>query len=106
MKFHIDISVFLRSGGPFAHIAGTLELDMVPSVGDTLSFVTPKETGATKPHAFVGLLRVEDRVISAAGGAPASLVLEDLYFDSAEDAQDTARYLESGFGLTTAGTRT
>jgi hypothetical protein len=99
MKFNIDISVFLRSGGPFGHVSGTLELEVAPSVGDTLSFVKPGDAGQSRPHAFAGLLRVEERVISAAGGAPVSLVLEDLYFDSAEDAQETGRYLESGFGF-------
>ena len=99
MKLNIDISVFIRSGGSFGHISGTLELDMLPSVGDTISFVDARNTTVPKPHAFLGLLRVEDRVISAAGGAPVSLMLEDLYFDAVEDAQLTGRYLESGFGF-------
>jgi len=97
MQFNIDISVFMRSGGAFGHISGMLELDMVPSVGDTLSFVDAKPGATARPHAFVGLLRVEDRVLSAGSRAPVSLMLEDLYFDSAEDAQEAGRYLESGF---------
>lgn len=99
MKFSIDISIFIRSGSPFGHVSGALELAMVPMVGDTVSFVDAGATSAPKPHAFLGLLKVEERVIPAAGGATVSLVLEDLYFDSAEDAQDAGRYLESGFGL-------
>ena len=99
MKVNIDISVFIRSGGSFGHISGSLELDTLPSVGDTLSFAVPRDTAVLKPLTFLGLLRIEDRVFDAAGQATVTLMLEDLYFDSAELAQEAGRYLDRAFGL-------
>jgi hypothetical protein len=99
MKVHIDISVFTRPGGPFGHISGDLDLDILPVVGDTLSFAVPRNASVAKPHAFLGLLKVEDRLIDASNQAMVSLALEDLYFDSVEIAQEAGRYLEKAFGL-------
>jgi len=99
MIVSIDFSIFIRSGGSFGHVAGRLELDAAPSVGDTVSFTTPRDAAIAKPHAFVGLLTVEERVFDAANRAPLALMLEDLYFDSEEAAREVIPYLEGGFGL-------
>ena len=99
MKVNIDISVFIRSGGSFGHISGVLDLDLLPAVGDTLSFAVPRDPAVRKPDAFLGLLRVDDRVFDVANRSNVTLMLEDLYFDSAELAQEAGRYLESAFGL-------
>jgi len=99
MKINIGISIFIRSGGSFGHVSGTLDLDTLPVVGDTLSFADSRDSTILKPHAFVGLLKVEDRVLDASNQATPTLMLEDIYFDSAEIAQEAGRYLESAFGL-------
>ena len=75
MKFNIDISVFIRSGGSFGHVSGTLELDILPLVGDTLSFAMPRDVSLRKPHTFLGHLKVEDRVFDVTGQVGASLML-------------------------------
>jgi hypothetical protein len=99
MKLHIDISIFIRSGGSFGHVSGTLELDTLPAVGDTLSFAVPRDPTVLKPQAFLGLLRIEDRVFDVANPSAITLMLEDLYFDSAEIAREAGNYLEKAFGL-------
>ena len=99
MKLNIDISVFIRSGGAFGHVSGTLDLDTLPAVGDTLSFAVPRDASIPKPHAFLGLLRIEDRVFDVANQASITLMLEDLYFDSADVAREAGNYLEKAFGL-------
>jgi hypothetical protein len=99
MIVSVDFSIYIRSRGSFAHVSGRLEMDAAPSVGDTLSFTTPRDAAIAKPHAFVGLLTVEERVFDAANRAPVALMLEDLYFDSAEAAREVIPFLEGGFGL-------
>jgi len=99
MKLNIDISVFIRSGGSFGHVSGTLDLETLPAVGDTLSFAVPRDAAILRPPAFLGLLRVEDRVFDVANQATITLMLEDLYFDTVEIAQAAGHYLEKAFGL-------
>jgi len=99
MKLQIDISIFIRSGGSFGHVSGELDLDTLPAVGDTLSFAVPRDASIPKPHEFLGLLRIEDRVFDASNQSMISLMLEDLYFDSTEIAQEAGSYLERAFGF-------
>jgi hypothetical protein len=97
MRIGIDVSIFTRSGGSFGHATGTLDLDLIPEVGDTLSFVFPNIAGAAIPRGFAGVLKVSDRVIDAAGKAPITLMLEDLMLSSVEDARAVSKYLADGF---------
>lgn len=99
MKVAVDISIFTSAGGAFGNATGTMELDIVPQVGDTISFVHPKVTGLSPVAGFTGLLRVTDRVLNGAGGSEVSLALDDIIVPTLEDARALVKYLEKGFGL-------
>ncbi|HEV7606576.1 MAG TPA: hypothetical protein VGO61_04530 [Steroidobacteraceae bacterium] len=99
MKIEIDISIFTSSDGAFGSATGSIELEVVPQVGDTISFVFPKAPGVLPLAGFAGLLRVTDRVFSAGGGSKISLALEDITVPNADAARAVAEYLDKGFGL-------
>lgn len=99
MKFSIDISIFARSDGAFGNATGTIELDVAPQIGDTISFTFPRATGLARVVGFTGMLRVKDRVLNAGGGSNISLALDDLVVATLEEARAVAEYLEKGFGL-------
>ena len=99
MKFEIDISIFTSSDGAFGNATGSIELEVAPNVGDTISFVFPSAPGVSPVAGFTGLLRVTDRVLSAGGGSKISLALDDITVPNAEVARAVAEYLEKGFGL-------
>jgi len=99
MKVTVDFSIFTKSGGAFANADGTLELDVLPQIGDTISFAFPKEAGLTRVPGFAGMLRVRDRVLDAGGASGISLALDDLVMPTVGEADSVAEYLEKGFGL-------
>jgi len=99
MKIAIDISISTSAGRAFGNASGTLEFDVVPQIGDTISFAFPKAQGLAPVAGFTGILRVRDRVLSASGELGISLVLEDIVVPSVDHARAVAEYLEKGFGL-------
>ena len=101
MKIDIDISIFIRASGSYGHATGTLELPLVPSLGDTMSFVFAASTEAVKPSGFTGLLKVGDRIVDVAGKLNVTLILEDLTLESLKDAEEVAKYLATAFGIIT-----
>ena len=99
MRIGIDVSIFTRTDGSYGHATGTIELELIPQVGDTLSFVFPKIAGAAIPRGFAGVLKVSDRVLDVAGKTPITLMLEDLMLGSVEDARAVSKYLADGFEM-------
>lgn len=99
MKVTVDFSIFTKSGAAFANANGTLELDVLPHIGDTISFAFPKETGLAPVPGFTGMLRVRDRVLDAGGALGVSLALDDLVMQTIGEADAVAEYFEKGFGL-------
>jgi len=100
MKVAIDISIFTSSDGAFGNTSGSMDLDVAPQVGDTVSFAFPK-TNLARVAGFSGMLRVENRVLDAGGGLNVTLALEDIVVASTADAWAVVEYLEKGFGLVT-----
>jgi hypothetical protein len=98
MKIDIDVSIFTR-GGSFGHAIATIELAMIPNVGDTLSFIFPKDSVGPRPSGFSGMLKVSARIVDAAGRPNILLTLEDLILETPAEAAAVAKYLERGFGI-------
>jgi hypothetical protein len=99
MKFSIETLICTNSDGAFGNATGTIELDVVPQIGDTISFAFPKAKGLARVVGFTGMLWVKDRVLNAGGGSNVSLALEDLLVGTLKEARAVAEYLEKGFGL-------
>jgi hypothetical protein len=99
VKVQIDISIFTRADGSYGHATGAIEMEVVPQVRDTVSFVFARTPNTHIPLGFSGLLKVESRLIDAAGRLPVTLMLEDLNLETVEQARKVATYLESGFGI-------
>ena len=93
MKVTVDFSILTKSSGAFANATGTLELEMLPHIGDTISFAFPKDTALARAPGFTGMLRVRDRVLDAGGALNISLALDDLVMPTVgeADAQDGMR---------------
>ncbi len=103
MKIAVDLSVFVKDVKSVGRVSGFLELEGLPSRGDTVSFFLPLDIQV--PPCTVrdcNLLLEVERVIftplpNAIGGV--SLSLEDLVLQSDKDALAVVKYLESGFNL-------
>jgi hypothetical protein len=103
MKIAVDLSVFVKDVKSVGRVSGFLELEGIPSQGDTVSFLLPLDMQA--PPCTVrdcNLLLEVERVTftplpSAIGGV--SLSLEDLILQSDQDALMVVKYLESSFNL-------
>jgi hypothetical protein len=103
MIIYIDVSVFSEEGGACGNVSGKLELQMVPQIGDSVSFTfSAKNKDAVLPTDFDGILTVTDRVVSANvenQEVLASLSLSDVMVPTRESALKVMDYLESAFGL-------
>jgi hypothetical protein len=97
MKFSIDVLICTDSDGPFGKATGTIELEVTPQIGDTISFAFPR--GLARVVGFNGMLWVKDRILNAGGGSNVLLALNDLLVATLEEASVVAAYLEKGFGL-------
>jgi hypothetical protein len=100
MKIAIDISIMTKSDGAFANVTGTITLEVIPQVGDTISFAFPKTQNVAPVLGFTGMLRVADRVLDAGEGPKVSIALEDVILSTVQEARAVGEYLEKGFGLT------
>lgn len=101
MRVVIDISVFSDESGSYGVVSGPLDVEIVPVVGDVVSFSGAK-AGTLFPSgtSFRGALRVTDRVVPANEGQGDVLVcLEDLKLRTDADASDCMSYFQNGFGL-------
>ena len=100
MRAHIGFPIFWSGNHGGCNVAGGLDLDPVPVVGDHVALLAP---GEPLPHVgFSGLLRVEQRTVHAgrAGAAGAvHLLLEPIVVGTEVQAQMLRQYLERVFGL-------
>jgi hypothetical protein len=99
VRLSVDFSVFLpsSSAGVFS---GTIELQTLPRIGETISFAHPKSNVLpVQVPGFAFLLKVEDVLHSANPADVISLALEDLTLEHMRDVEVLAQFLKDGFGL-------
>lgn len=100
MRAHVGFPIYWSGNHGGCNVAGALELDPVPGVGDRVSLLAP---GEPLPHVgFSGLLRVEQRTVHAgrAGAAGAvDLRLEPVVVGTEVQARMLRQYFEQVFGL-------
>jgi hypothetical protein len=104
MDVHIDISLFSSSAGSFGVINGTLAMDIIPRIGDSISFGFPKNEGVLPLGVtwFVGILKVTDVLHTPKdNGTQVSVCLESVVLDSKDKCKTLSTYFEKGFGLYT-----
>jgi len=94
-KVYVDASIFTKAKA-FGKISGQIDVSIIPQIGDLMTF-GPR--GPTSVFTVVGLLRVNDRIISANDGVAVSLVLEDIIVETDEDARKLIQFFEAGHGL-------
>lgn len=102
MKVDIDISVLLSPMESYGVVNGSLELGVMPRIGESISFAFPvneevaRLAGAWWPKAIV-----VERVTHtpAAQGTSVLTDLEPLLFESVEQCREFSEYMEKGFGL-------
>jgi hypothetical protein len=102
MKIHVDLSLFCGPAGAFGNSHGELELLTVPSIGSSITFLSPRDgVGPVVVPGFTGCVKVTDVRLAPVPSkiAGVSLSLEDLVLHSESDARKVMRYLEEGFGL-------
>jgi hypothetical protein len=100
MKLSIDISIFTDSDGAYGQVMGSITVDIVPQIGDSISFLFPLVQVTERSMAFPGLLRVKDRIFNAAADSSVALSLEDVVVPTREDADVVAKLMETGFRFT------
>ncbi|HEY2146143.1 MAG TPA: TetR/AcrR family transcriptional regulator [Steroidobacteraceae bacterium] len=100
VRVYVDFSVFLPSTSA-GIVSGFIDSPTLPRVGETISFVSPKNDVLPVSLAgFTGLLKVEHVIHRAnRGDEPIALSLESVTLDSELDVSALARFLEKGFGL-------
>jgi hypothetical protein len=103
MKLSIDISLFVGDTFSIGRVSGHLDLPIVPSVGDAISFLFPLDDKSARCTVMDCnlLLKVEKVIFQPQPSelACVSLMLEDMVFKSAKDAKEVGNYLEHGFSL-------
>ena len=101
MKVYIDISIFTETLA-IGSVNGELELQEIPRVGDTITFMVPTNKNILPLSGLeFDTLMVEHVTFwplpCVAGSV--SLTLKDLMLDTPEDGLKVAKYLEKGFSL-------
>jgi len=101
MKASIDFSIFTRKEGAFGNVSGEISVLTPPQIGDSISFLFPKEGLSIDPSiGFSGFLKVTERIISAnQDDQPLMLALSDITLETKSDALGLAEYFESAFDL-------
>ena len=100
MKVNIDISIFTPTTS-FGVITGTLDVSVIPRIGESISFVFAPNNDVTAPEGvLLPQLKVE-HVIHASyeDGPTVSIMLEEANFESIVECRAVSEYLEKGFGL-------
>ena len=100
MKVNIDSSIFSREKGAFGNVTGSIELVVIPQIGDTIIFSPPTAEAKIDSLKFNGVLKVTARIFSANSSTDEiSIALTDIMVDTEQDAAAVADYLEVGFNL-------
>src|SRR4051794_36033610 len=100
VSIHIDFSVFTPSAA-VGIVFGEFEFQLIPRVGDTVSFQFPKNKDQLVAiPGFCYQLEVEHVIHSLMQGNPhVQLALSDCKLSTIEDAKMAISYFEQGFGL-------
>lgn len=101
MHVHVEISILSSPAVPVGRIYGSLELPVVPRVGEIISLNYPL-SGVLPPAApgFYGELAVEHVVhLPQSPGEQTALFFKPVILQSPTDARALMVFLELGFGL-------
>jgi TetR/AcrR family transcriptional repressor of bet genes len=100
VRVHVDFPVCLATTSAGV-VSGSIDSPTLPRVGETISFLSPRNgIPPVSLTGFTGLLKVEQVIHRAnRGDEPVSLSLEPVTLESAADVSTLARFLEKGFGL-------
>lgn len=100
-KVYIDISLFTAEAA-YGKVSGTLDLAVVPQVGDVIAFRLSEQVNAhvgPRKLPYGGHLRVTDRVIPADRQSDVLVTLEDVTATTVEGAHQLMKMLEQHYGL-------
>lgn len=97
----LDITVEMDDGQALGSITGKLELEIVPSKGDKLSFLfPPKGTGVGPYVGFPGVLSVNGRIFRTTGGHTlVGLELGAIKVKNLDEANRVFNYFEVEYGF-------
>ena len=98
MKVHVDCSILLADGTAYGMVAGELEFEVLPRIGEVilLGEVEKYQRPRTAGHRFSGHFEVEQvmhRPIPTEN-VRAQLSLKCLTLETADEARDIMTYLE------------
>ena len=100
-RVHIDVSLF-STHGAYGKVSGSLELTVVPQIGDVIAFRLSKPIKAhvgKRGLPYARHLRVTDRIIPAEVDCDVLVALEDITAETVEDAKQLMEMLERQHGL-------
>ena len=98
-EVHVDISLFTKTAA-FGMLSGSLNLPVIPQVGDVIAFRLLHNVDAyCDGIPFGGHLRVTTRIISPDAGGGVLLVMEDLTAATSDDARLIMEMLAENYGL-------
>jgi hypothetical protein len=99
MRIDIDFSIFTSTPSAEGVISGSIEVDVLPRAGETISFFNAPNKSTFPPRAsFDPLLKVMN-VIHNASSRGVALQLQDVTLPNKQSVAEVATYLEQGFGL-------
>ena len=104
MRVYIDISVFSSPTESYGVINGDMEMDVIPRVGESISFAFPinKEIMPLSASWFLGALKVTDITHRPTSSGTSVLVcLEPVILTSIDQCKALSDYMEKGFVLGT-----
>lgn len=100
MIFKIDFSIFTNNFKAFGSVNGSMELGVLPSVGDKILFTKPKKDMPFPFDGFDGCVMVKQRIFFASKeNDPPLVLLSELTVQTDGDAVALTKYLEEGFGF-------
>ena len=98
-RVHIDISL-LGIGTAYGRVSGSIDVGIIPQIGDQLSFAVPKYGELSAEIGKIPyLLRVTDRIIAANADDEVVLLLEDIVADSRASARTVMAFFEECHSL-------
>jgi hypothetical protein len=101
MKANIDIEIMLYPENAFGNVSGSMSFTEIPAVGDSISFLMPKELiKLQKMKNFTGILKVQSKMflVNTLNTDPV-LGLGTIIVEDTGSAKALMEYFEIGFGL-------
>ena len=99
MRIDIDFSIFTSAPSAEGVISGSIEVDVLPRAGETISFLNaPNKFILPSGADFDPLLKVEN-VIHNASSRGVALQLQDITLPNKQSVSEVVAYLEQGFGM-------